>query len=573
MRRADLERMLGAYRFPGPVETFTYFDDARGLALGAVTPAQSLLPGWWAGDGAAVASDGRVRTPEGEFRGAAAARALFAARADPEALEDMAGEFAFAAFDRSNGELTLANDVYGRGSIYYTESGDGEFAFASEAKSLLEHPVSRREISPEGIGLYLREGVIFSPYTPYAGMFQLNTGELLRRGPEGLLSSGMYWQFPPISPHPRSLESWAAELKELIRGDVVRYGAGHSPAGVMFSAGLDSSIVVALLLEAGIPVHGFTASYPPEFRSRPSDYLYARQTAAAGGFPCEEIMVTPETALPVIADVLRQAEEPNVQVQTMITFKLLLDAARPQGIDVMLTGMGTEEAYGIDFFRLAVHKPGAELRSDEEILRKATQENFYSTEEAAALLGVRPAVIDAAFAGAFDQYKPLANAAGAYDHIRRTILWSARRSVLSKLTELLAVIDPIEIRHPFNEWHTLRFVETIPSEFKGARDVSMYKALLNQSFGHLIPPWVKERDSRGLPGFVISEYRFEELERYLFSPEHLDSTGMFGGADMTRTVKKRQFRKMLVFLLVWHDIHISRSERSLELLEAALTSS
>src|SRR5262245_43615845 len=62
-------------------------------------------------------------------------------------MRDFRGMFAFAVWDRRRKHLLLVRDRLGSKPLYYY-AGKDFFVFASEIKSLLQHPAVRREVDP-----------------------------------------------------------------------------------------------------------------------------------------------------------------------------------------------------------------------------------------------------------------------------------------------------------------------------------------------------------------------------------------------------------------------------------------
>ncbi len=90
---------------------------------------------------------------------------LYEERGD-EAVAALDGMFAFALWDGKARRLLLGRDRAGKKPLYY-HAGPGFFAFASEVKSLLAHPLVPRELDPAAMPLYLAYGYVPTPGTFY----------------------------------------------------------------------------------------------------------------------------------------------------------------------------------------------------------------------------------------------------------------------------------------------------------------------------------------------------------------------------------------------------------------------
>ena len=64
----------------------------------------------------------------------------------PDFVRDLEGEFAFVLVDRRNGQTMLARDRFGVKPLFFATE-DGLLLFGSEAKAILAHPSSRRQLN------------------------------------------------------------------------------------------------------------------------------------------------------------------------------------------------------------------------------------------------------------------------------------------------------------------------------------------------------------------------------------------------------------------------------------------
>ena len=84
-------------------------------------------------------------------------------------FEQLNGWFAGVIIDRRSRRVTLFNDRYGMGRIYY-HAGPNEFLFASEAKALLKVRPALRVIQPERMAEYLRYNCVLGDRTLFRGV-------------------------------------------------------------------------------------------------------------------------------------------------------------------------------------------------------------------------------------------------------------------------------------------------------------------------------------------------------------------------------------------------------------------
>src|SRR5439155_26609697 len=108
-----------------------------------------------------------------------------------DCIKDFRGMFAFAIWDRRQKRLLLVRDRLGIKPVYYYASKDF-FVFASEIKSLLEHPAVPREVDRESVDLYLTLRYVPGPRTMFKGIFKLQPGHWMTVDQHGV-KIAQYW--------------------------------------------------------------------------------------------------------------------------------------------------------------------------------------------------------------------------------------------------------------------------------------------------------------------------------------------------------------------------------------------
>ena len=89
--------------------------------------------------------------------------------------------FAFALWDRPRQRLTLARDRFGVKPIYWY-AGGGVLIFASEIKSILEHPAVPRDISYPALNEYFSFQNMLTDLTLFEGIRLLPPATILTVG-------------------------------------------------------------------------------------------------------------------------------------------------------------------------------------------------------------------------------------------------------------------------------------------------------------------------------------------------------------------------------------------------------
>jgi asparagine synthase (glutamine-hydrolysing) len=274
-----------------------------------------------------------------------------------ECLSHFDGMFAFVLYDRRKKLLFGARDRFGEKPLYYTTRpfGDVEFVFASELKSLRQHPAidSRLQLSEDGLVSYLLHDYVQGPRSIHEGVRRLEPGCAFVYGLPGSESPGFrewqYWQpeigvpaHPAVgsaTPETHLLEILAASVEERLMSDV--------PVGVLLSGGLDSSTIVALLHRAG---HTGFKTFSIGFRDASFDESH-HAAAVAEMFGTEHVSRVFEASdlVEQIPFVAARLDEPFADPSILPTSMLCRLAA--EHVKVVLGGDGADEIFaGYDPF-------------------------------------------------------------------------------------------------------------------------------------------------------------------------------------------------------------------------------
>ena len=250
-----------------------------------------------------------------------------------------AGMFAFALWDARARRLLLVRDRVGVKPLYYAPVPGG-LVFGSEIKSLLEDPAVPRDWRPDALDAYLTLEYIPGPATIYSHVHKLPPGHLLV-AERGQVRIQQYWDLRFTGDGDTNREpEYLARLDVLLRDSVRSRLISDVPVGAFLSGGIDSSTVVAYMVETSdAPV--VTTSVG--FAEQAFDELeHARVVAEHVGCEHYPVVVTPDVRdlLPKLAWHL---DEPFADPSAVPTY-YVSQAAR-QRVTVALSGDGGDELW------------------------------------------------------------------------------------------------------------------------------------------------------------------------------------------------------------------------------------
>lgn len=242
------------------------------------------------------------------------------------------GMWAFAIYDgRADEQIILARDPFGIKPLYYSLHGkDNTLVFASEIKSVI---TSIPSVSPNHLGYewFFTHGYFLSPHTPYQEIMKVEPGSIMVYEVDAKairsadkVSLGLSGQY--------------GNLKEALIDSVKAHYVSDVPVGVLFSGGVDSSLLAALSKELGHRPTLFHVALPNSI-----DTKYAQKVATHLGLTMETLQldqaISPERYQEIFASIDEPSGDPSL-FASHILYSLVQGKSK-----VVLGGEGGDELF------------------------------------------------------------------------------------------------------------------------------------------------------------------------------------------------------------------------------------
>ncbi len=262
----------------------------------------------------------------------------------PASLRRLRGMFAFAVHDERTGSLVLARDPLGIKPLYVMVRGEGVL-FASELKAIMAAVGTELSVDPAAMVASALYYWLPQEYDALRQVRKLAPGSWVRYDRDGGVGSGTYWSAREEAA--RAASGPRADLREVMTESVEAHLVSDVPVACFLSGGLDSSLIAALAHRRDPSIEAYTIAVRPEdqrLEAMPDDAPYARLLAGHLGMRLHEIELHPDVAqmLPRIVDVLDEPIGDPAAINTV----LMCEAARRDGVKVLLSGMGADELFG-----------------------------------------------------------------------------------------------------------------------------------------------------------------------------------------------------------------------------------
>lgn len=263
-----------------------------------------------------------------------------------EAFARLRGQFAFALHDCRTQTTYLVRDHLGEKPLFFFEHTRGVL-FASELKAIL-YAMRRYGVEPrideQSLVDYLSLNYVPFEKTLVEGVEQIPTGAFLKlsQGPGGVLSklSGSIKSASPVV----SLQAPSAkDALEVLQLATHRRSVSDVPLGVLLSAGLDSSLVLALLAKEGLPCTAYTADF---FDKRFSEADQAEKFCTRLGVTHRRILISPaaEDMHALLRALVWHGDTPLADSSACAVYLLSREVAKD--CKVVLSGDGADELFG-----------------------------------------------------------------------------------------------------------------------------------------------------------------------------------------------------------------------------------
>lgn len=419
------------------------------------------------------------------------------------------GMFAFALWERDSGRVLLGRDRLGIKPLYYSELPGG-LRFASALPALLAAGEVDTSVDPVALNHYLSfHAVVPAPHTILHGVRKLAPGSLMTIEADGRRREHAFWSLAyPRAPQDeaRSFEEWTEILLEGLRAAVRRRLVADVPVGALLSGGVDSSLIVGLMHEAGVAdLRTYNVGFEDVGGEKGNEFEYAEIVARHFGTRHERIFVPESALLQRLPEAVAAMSEPMVS-HDCIGFYLLSEAVSRHS-RVVQSGQGADEVFGgyhwypkldgsrdpvADYLAAFRDRDRAEYR---RTVAPAWLEGEGATDHAAALVAERFA------------------APGADDPVDKALRLDTTVMLVDdpvKRVDNMTMAFGLEARVPFLDHELVELAARIPARHKLAHGG---KGVLKEAARKVIPSAVIDRPKGYFPVPALKHLRGPVLEQ------------------------------------------------------------
>nr|WP_090338967.1 N-acetylglutaminylglutamine amidotransferase [Mycolicibacterium malmesburyense] len=448
-------------------------------------------------------------------------------------VDRLFGMFAFAIVERDSGRVLLGRDRLGIKPLYISENS-ARIRFASSLPALLAGGDIDTRIDPIALHHYMTfHSVVPAPRTILRGVAKVPPASLIAIEPDGRRTTTTYWEPDFTRSAERadwSEQDWEDAVLESLRLAVERRLVADVPVGCLLSGGVDSSLIVGLLAEAG--QHGlktFSIGFESVGGVAGDEFKYSDIVAERFGTDHHQIRIGTDRMLPALDGAIGAMSEPMVSHDCVAFYLLSQEVAKH--VKVVQSGQGADEVFaGYHWYPPLGAPDAASVEGAVASYRKA----FFDRDRAGY-----DALVSSSFAVDGDPSLDFVT-----EHFARAGAETGIDRGLRLDTTVMLVDDPVkrvdnmtmawglEGRVPFLDHELVELAATCPPELKIAHEG---KGVLKQAARKVIPSEVIDRPKGYFPVPALTHlegpyldmvrdalYSPAAKERDLFRPEAVD---------------------------------------------------
>lgn len=456
-------------------------------------------------------------------------------------VDHLQGMFAFAIVERDSGRVLLGRDRLGIKPLYTTEDPH-RIRFASTLPALLagdrENSIDTR-IDPVALHHYLTfHSVVPPPHTILRGIRKVPPASLVAIEPDGRggyqkPSTTTYWEPDFTRADERGVWSerdWEDAVLEALRLAVKRRLVADVPVGCLLSGGVDSSLIVGLLAEAG--QHGlktFSIGFESVGDVAGDEFHYSDIIARKFGTDHHQIRIGTERMLPALDGAIGAMSEPMVSHDCVAFYLLSQEVSKH--VKVVQSGQGADEVFaGYHWYPPMGEPAAASLEGSVASYRTA----FFDRDQSGYRSLVSPAVATPDDPSERFVTEHFARA-GAQTGVDRALRLDSTVMLVDdpvKRVDNMTMAWGLEGRVPFLDHELVELAATCPPQYKIAHDG---KGVLKQAARQVIPAEVIDRPKGYFPVPALTHLEGPYLdlvrdalyapvakERGLFRPESVE---------------------------------------------------
>ncbi|HEB82401.1 MAG TPA: N-acetylglutaminylglutamine amidotransferase [Gammaproteobacteria bacterium] len=469
-----------------------------------------------------------------------------------DCIARLQGMFAIGLWDRGRQRLLLARDRSGIKPLYYAQTGE-QLLFASNTQAIIH--AHRQAGVPLDTGidatamhhLFTLHAVVPAPRTMLKGIRKVKPAHYLLIDNNGSVEEKRYWQLKARRPEKTMTEAdWVQAVHDELRRAVEkRVKIADVPVGVLLSGGIDSSLLVGLLAEAGQKgLKTFSVGFEDAPEEKGNEFEYSDAVAERFNTEHHQLMVPNNQVLPRLPEAFANMAEPMFG-QDAVAFYLLSEVVSKE-VKVVQSGQGADEVFGGYFWYPRMHHsltPGIKRFADEYFDR--------DHDEYLEMVDPRYHVKDVTS----ELMQDLLDEVEADEYLDRVLAVDVTTLIVDdpvKRVDNMTMAWGLEARVPFLDTQLVELAASMPPEMKLPNGGKHVLKALSRGF---LPDKVVNRSKAYFPMPALKYVRGEFLEfmKQILLSDQAKQRGLYNPAYVEKLLKNPEdYHTRLQGSKLWH---------------------
>jgi asparagine synthase (glutamine-hydrolysing) len=463
-------------------------------------------------------------------------------------LQRLHGMFVFAIWDNRKKKLFLARDRVGIKPLYFSLNKN-RLLFASTTQAILAGDKSiSNELDPLALhNLFSLHAVVPAPRTVLQEIQKVQPAHYMLFDANGNVEEHRYWTLQATRPrHAMGEEEWVDAIHTSLKQAVHRRKTiADVPVGVLLSGGIDSSLLVALLNEAGVSgLKTYSVGFEDHPDEKGDEFEYSDLVADTFGTDHHRFVVPNSEVLPRLPEAFANMTEPMFG-QDAIAFYLLSEVVSKE-IKVVQSGQGADEVFGGYFWYPRMHhstKTGINRFSDEYFDR--------THDEYLEMMSRQYHVED--YTSALIEEK--LNGFEADEYIDRVLALDVTTLIVDdpvKRVDNMTMAWGLEARVPFLDQNLIELAAKMPAKYKLPNGG---KHVLKRISRGLLPDKIIDRSKAyfPMPALKFIEGEYLEFMREILLNDRAKSRGLYNSTYVEKLLKRPEdYYTRLQGSKLWH---------------------
>ena len=503
-------------------------------------------------------------------------------------LPKLRGMFGFAIYNTKDKSVFVARDFFGIKPMHYTQIGN-DFVYASEIKSILEHPKFEKRFNKRALDTYLSFQYAVPPETFFEDVYCLMPGHYLWYV-DGVVETTRYWE-AKFMPDEEMSEAQAVDrIEKVFENSVNAHKIADVEVGCFLSSGVDSSYVSTYFADQKTFTVGF------DFGEKYNEISWAQRLSEEIGVEHHTHLISSEEFWDAVPTVQYHMDQPLADPSCIALY--FVSKLASEYVKVVLSGEGADELFGgytcyndPRVFKVyqtvvphcirkairAVCKKLPDIKGRDYLIRACDplEERYignaymYDYKEKKAILK------DPSIATHPKDYtRKYYHRCRKYDDVTKMQyldinMWMVGDILLK--ADRMSMANSLELRVPFLDKEVFKVASTLPTHLRC--NSSNTKYAMRKAAGRHLPERTSEKEKLGFPvptRVWLRDEKYYNVVKRKFTgktaEKFFNTDALVGWLDEHFSGKEDNGRRVwtVYVFLVWYDIYFDKDTKKVE---------